>query len=138
MIPAFFLNKWTWVIGGAVAGVVVALGLLDAFGDARYNEGKLEERAKWEQVLADAEAAQQEAQAQIDSLNRDLNRAAAARDLARNQLLQTVREDLQNAPDVAAQHVVYVNFRRELRASTADRLARVGADFLSSLPSDDQ
>jgi len=136
MIPALFASKWTWIIGGAIVGAVVGLGLVDSFGDSRYREGLKDEKARWEQVLQDAQEAQAEAQAQINALTRDLALASAERDRARAQALSQVREELSNAPTIDAQYDVYVNFRRELRAPTASRLDRARADFLSSLPGD--
>lgn len=138
MIPAVFSSKWFWVVAGAVAGIVVAISLIQSFGNARYNEGKLEERAKWEQVLADAREAQTEAQRQIDGLSADLRRASAERDQIRARMLSQVQEVITNAPDAASQYSAYVDFRQRLRTPTADRLARARANFLPAGSGDGQ
>lgn len=138
MIALLWAKYWKIIVAVGAAVVIFSIFafLIQAYGDAREKAGRAAADLEWSQKLGEAQARVSRAERELNAVRIERDQARAERDEARRRRLVQVTQEISNAPNFEARYAAYLSHRVSLREQRSDRLARVRADYLSSVAPD--
>lgn len=133
MIAAVLKDPKVWIATGVAIVVAILWGLIISYGEARYREGAKDQRLAWMDDLVELQQKARSFESELNALRQEHEIIRRQRDTARLAALESVREEIQNAPDVETALSAFVEFRDGLRDTRRTRHDQLRADYLSSI-----
>jgi len=126
-------DKRVWLAVGIFVLLAGMYALVIMYGDARYKEGRTEERAVWFEVVQKAQQRTLAAEQELVAVRNERDIARSERDRLRSRVVTQAQTEIANAIDTESRIAAYRELRSSLRDTTAANHARARADYLSTV-----
>lgn len=129
----FLKNKYVVRALVGLAVVVLVISALVMIRNEAYNRGYATSENAWVEKMMLAEADRRRVEAELHAVQASREREAQDRTTTRTVIVHTAREEIANAADTEARYSAYLALHERLRRESAERFARVRADYLSAV-----